>query len=243
MSSAAASPGTSASNGPTPLVAQGDWIKNLVHLAKTAELKKHALTLQLQTAHILSAHASLDQKNRQIQDLKEQRNRLESERLRLLNCLREVNEDRDKADLLEVTLNKECSDLHTKIQTIADGDYATAKSDVDRLRQELGQPPLPSLQATIEEKSQQFLKDLRTQSDSLNAPSKRSAEDLGTEGQPTGKRPRGRPKGSKTKPKPTPATPAAAGTSTPTAGKATAATPAPQAGAGGGSGDTAPPAA
>lgn len=37
MSSAAASPGTSSSS--TPLVAQGDWIKNLVHLAKTAELK------------------------------------------------------------------------------------------------------------------------------------------------------------------------------------------------------------
>lgn len=40
MSSAAApSLGTSSSNGPSPLVAQGDWIKNLVHLAKTAELK------------------------------------------------------------------------------------------------------------------------------------------------------------------------------------------------------------
>ncbi|KAH8099609.1 hypothetical protein BXZ70DRAFT_1009010 [Cristinia sonorae] len=237
MSAAAAS--SSSSNGTqqqqTPLVAQGDWIKNLVHLAKTAELKKHALTLQLQTAHILSAHASLDQKNKQIQDLKEQKNsadrtpsRLESERLRLLNCLREVNEDRDKADLLEVTLNKEsvlsrlrpgtfdpwltypmfrrarsrCSQLQATIQVITDGEYATAKADVDRLRQELGQPPMPSLQATIEEKSQQYLKDLRLQAEAMNAPAKRPAEDPGpSEGQPTGKRPRGRPKGSKTKPK------------------------------------------
>lgn len=79
-----------------PLVATGDWTKNLVHLAKTAELKygpntsiepegividlflrrKHALTLQLHTAHILSAHESLEQKNKAIQDLKEQKNKL-----------------------------------------------------------------------------------------------------------------------------------------------------------------------
>jgi len=132
-----------------PLVATGDWTKDLVHLAKTAELKcvfiidvsffvarifnltdpligvqllqlieliitshlrKHALTLQLHTAHILSAHASLEQKGKVIQDLREQKNkcvvmkllvisrkfnffsnRLESERTRLLNCLREVS--------------------------------------------------------------------------------------------------------------------------------------------------------
>ncbi|THH28209.1 hypothetical protein EUX98_g5981 [Antrodiella citrinella] len=207
MSSAAAasSSGPPTANGNTPLVAQGDWIKNLVHLAKTAELKKHALTLQLHTAHILSAHASLDQKNKQIQDLKEQKNRLESERLRLLNCLREVNEDRDKADLLEVTLNKECSDLQTKIQVITDGEYAVAKADVDRLRQELGESPVPSLQATIEEKSQQYLKELRLQSEAINTPTKRSADELGSDGQPTVKRPRGRPKGSKTKAKQQPA--------------------------------------
>jgi hypothetical protein len=78
-----------------PLVATGDWTKNLVHLAKTAELKydrppverdeitigiffrrKHALTLQLHTAHILSAQESLEQKNKTIQDLKEQKNKL-----------------------------------------------------------------------------------------------------------------------------------------------------------------------
>lgn len=37
--------------------------------------RKYALTLQLQTAHILSAHATLDQKMRSIQDLKEQKNK------------------------------------------------------------------------------------------------------------------------------------------------------------------------
>lgn len=87
---------------PKPIVAQGhDWTKNLIQLAKTAELKyvvmpvrpdriislisallsyfarsrKHALTLQLHTAHILAAHASLDQKNKALQDIKEQKNR------------------------------------------------------------------------------------------------------------------------------------------------------------------------
>ncbi|CAL1705778.1 unnamed protein product [Somion occarium] len=200
----ASSSGASSSTHPTPLLAQGDWTKNLVHLAKTAELKKHALTLQLHTAHILSAHASLDQKNKAIQDLKEQKNRLESERARLLNCLREVNEDRDKADMLEVTLNKECADLHAKIQSITNGEYAAAKVDVDRLRQELGQPPLPGVQATIEEKSAQYLKELRLQAEQLaasTASAKRAAEEQPAESQPTGKRPRGRPKGSKTKPK------------------------------------------
>ncbi|KAJ2992869.1 hypothetical protein NUW54_g7833 [Trametes sanguinea] len=107
-------------------------------------LRKHALTLQLHTAHILSAHAALEQKNKAIQDLKEQKNKLESERQRLLNCLREVNEDRDKADIQEATLNKEVSELQHKIKTISEGDYASAKNDVDRLRQELGQPPLPT---------------------------------------------------------------------------------------------------
>ncbi|KAG6844003.1 hypothetical protein H0H87_010818 [Tephrocybe sp. NHM501043] len=84
----------------TPLVATGDWTKDLVHLAKTAELKKHALTLQLHTAHILSAHASLQEKSKVIQDIREQRNKLDSERTKLLNALREINEDRDKAGLL-----------------------------------------------------------------------------------------------------------------------------------------------
>jgi hypothetical protein len=37
--------------------------------------RKHALTLQLHTAHILSAHASLEQKAKGIQDLREQKNK------------------------------------------------------------------------------------------------------------------------------------------------------------------------
>jgi len=184
-----------------PLVTQGDWTKNLVQLAKTAELKKYALTLQLQTAHILSAHATLDQKMRSIQDLKEQKNKLDSERARLLNCLREVNEDRDKTDMMEAQLNNECADLRARIQQITDGEYANAKRDVDALRAELGQPPLPSLQATLEEKSQQYLQERRLGVDQI---SKRGTDEMlvdgangnGTQGM-IAKRPRGRPKGSK----------------------------------------------
>ncbi|EIN07134.1 hypothetical protein PUNSTDRAFT_40568, partial [Punctularia strigosozonata HHB-11173 SS5] len=186
------------SSGPhsqTPLVAAGDWTKNLVHLAKTAELKKHGLTLQMHTAHILSAHASLDQKNKALQDLKEQKNKLASERTRLLEALRQINEDRDKADMLEVTLNKECADLHNQIQTITDGDYAAAKRDVDQLRQELGQQPLPSLQQILEERSQQYLHE-RLQAGNNPRPKRTAAPPLNAEGQPV-KRPRGRPKGSK----------------------------------------------
>lgn len=48
-----------------------------------------------------------------------------------------------------------CADLRARIQQITDGEYANAKRDVDALRAELGQPPLPTLQATLEEKSQQ----------------------------------------------------------------------------------------
>lgn len=67
------------------------------------------MTLQLHTAHILSAHASLQEKSKTIQDVREQKNkyvecqrhsvskpdrfdRLESERTRLLNALREVSD-------------------------------------------------------------------------------------------------------------------------------------------------------
>ncbi|CDO70315.1 hypothetical protein BN946_scf184843.g4 [Trametes cinnabarina] len=214
---AAAQASTSSAAPPSgPLLAQGDWTKSLIQLAKTAELKKHALTLQLHTAHILSAHAALEQKNKAIQDLKEQKNKLESERQRLLNCLREVNEDRDKADIQEATLNKEVSELQHKIKTISEGEYAAAKNDVDRLRQELGQPPLPSLQTTLEEKSAEYLKALRLQAEAANAATgtKRAADDLGADPQPA-KRPRGRPKGSKSKPKSKPAS-----TPTPTTGAA-----------------------
>ncbi|KAJ6622139.1 hypothetical protein B0H10DRAFT_2214511 [Mycena sp. CBHHK59/15] len=141
-----ASASATTSTSTAPVVAKGNWTKDLVQLAKTAELKKHALTLQLHTAHILSAHASLEQKNRAVQDIREQKNKLESER---------VNEDRDKADLLESGIDRECTALRSKIATLSAGEYAAAKADVDRLRADLGQPPLPSLQSTLDEKGAQ----------------------------------------------------------------------------------------
>ncbi|KAJ4482874.1 hypothetical protein C8J55DRAFT_45529 [Lentinula edodes] len=155
-SSAGAGTGSTA-----PLVATGDWTRDLVHLAKTAELKKHALTLQLHTAHILSAHAALEQKSKSIQDVKEQRNKLESERTRLLTALRQVNEDRDKADLLEGDLERESTTLRHQILALSDGEYAVAKADVDRLRAELGQPALPSLQTMLDEKASTYLTERR----------------------------------------------------------------------------------
>ncbi|KAF8559855.1 hypothetical protein OG21DRAFT_1390418, partial [Imleria badia] len=174
---------------PPPLVATGDWAHELVQLAKTAELKKHSLTLQLHTAHIVSAHASLEQKDKAIQDLREQKNKLDSERTRLLNALAEINSDRDKVDHLS---DRRCAELRQQIAALQDGEYAAAKTEVDRLRQELGQAPLPPLQATLDEKTSQYLRDRRVNGE------KRSAGDVNQEA-PSGttKRPRGRPKGSK----------------------------------------------
>lgn len=48
---------------------------------------------------------------------------------------------------------RRANDLQVKIKAISECEYAVAKQDVDRLRQELGQPALPSLQSTLEEKS------------------------------------------------------------------------------------------
>ncbi|KAF8912245.1 hypothetical protein CPB84DRAFT_1722685 [Gymnopilus junonius] len=220
-----ASASGSGPNSSAPLIARGDWTKDLVHLAKTAELKKHALTLQLHTAHILSAHATLEQKGKTIQDLREQKNKLESERTRLLNALREVNEDRDKVDLMESTLEKECRETRNKIAQLTETDYAIAKRDVDRLRAELGQPPMPSLQSTLEEKTAQYLNERRLSGNDAQSAStpggsasgatgptsnKRSAPPNNGNGSGTpghdgngqaSKRPRGRPKGSKNKSK------------------------------------------
>ncbi|KAF8624110.1 hypothetical protein AX15_006021 [Amanita polypyramis BW_CC] len=196
----------SLTNGATPhsgpLVATGDWTKDLIQLAKTAELKKHALTLQLHTAHIMSAHTTLEQKSRTIQDIREQKNKLDSERARLLNSLREINEDRDKADMMEASINKECEELRRKIEQLADGEYMSVKRDVDRLRQELGQPPLPSLQAALEEKKVQYLNERRMNGNDCSMASfKRAGLDASVDLLPTGKRPRGRPKGSKNRAK------------------------------------------
>ncbi|KAH6894905.1 hypothetical protein BKA70DRAFT_1319034 [Coprinopsis sp. MPI-PUGE-AT-0042] len=182
------------------IVASGDWTKDLVQLAKQAELKKHALTLQLHTAHILSAHATLDAKSRAIQDVREQKNKLDSERARLLKCLQDVNADRDRADLTEATLSYECTALRSKITQLSEGEYAIAKGDVDRLRADLGEEALPSLERVLEERSAQYLNDRRLNGQNDDDPStgfKRSAPD--GQGGPEMKRSRGRPKGSKNK--------------------------------------------
>ena len=55
----------------------------------------------------------------------------------------------------EVSPFSRVDELQSKIKGLSEGEYAVAKQDVDRLRKELGQPPLPSLQATIEDKSAQ----------------------------------------------------------------------------------------
>ncbi|KAF8607623.1 hypothetical protein BDV93DRAFT_519652 [Ceratobasidium sp. AG-I] len=139
----------------SPVVAQpgSDWAKDLIRLARSSELKKHSLTLQLHTAHILSAHSSLEQRNKKLEDVRSEKNWLESERARLLDCLREVNEDREKVDLSESALLKEVTEFKNQIKAITDGEYGAAKKEVDAIRAELEMPPLPSLQATLEEKS------------------------------------------------------------------------------------------
>ncbi|KAG8747527.1 hypothetical protein FRC10_000663 [Ceratobasidium sp. 414] len=139
----------------SPVIAQpgSDWAKDLVRLARNAELKKHSLTLQLHTAHILSAHSSLEQRNAKLESIRAEKTWLESERARLLDCLRQVNEDREKVDLSESAVLKEINEFKSQIKTITEGEYGAAKKEVDTIRSELGMPPLPSLQDTLEEKS------------------------------------------------------------------------------------------
>jgi len=59
------------------------------------------------------------------------------------------------ADVLIHVYVPRCSDLRFKIQTITDGEYAIAKRDVEQLRAELGQAPLPNLQETLEERKRE----------------------------------------------------------------------------------------
>lgn len=56
-----------------------------------------------------------------------------------------------------MSMTYRCTALKQKIQTITDGEYSTAKREVDALRAELGQPPVPSLQQTLEEKSSAYV--------------------------------------------------------------------------------------
>ncbi|KAG9127589.1 hypothetical protein FRC07_011907 [Ceratobasidium sp. 392] len=139
----------------SPVIAQpgSDWAKDLIRLARNAELKKHSLTLQLHTAHILSAHSSLEQRNTRLESVRAEKNWLESERARLLDCLRQVNEDREKVDLSESAILKEINEFKSQIKITTEGEYGAAKKEVDIIRAELGMPPLPSLQTTLEEKS------------------------------------------------------------------------------------------
>lgn len=87
----------------------------------------------------------------------------------MLDCLRQVNEDREKVcgspltgsgiytypkvDLSESAILKEINEFKNQIKTITDGEYEAAKKEVDAIRLELGMPPLRSLEATLEEKS------------------------------------------------------------------------------------------
>ena len=54
-------------------------------------------------------------------------------------------------------VSRRINGLNDKVKHLTDGEYAAAKSDVDRLREELGHPPLPSLQALLEEKTSTYV--------------------------------------------------------------------------------------
>ncbi|KAF8315249.1 hypothetical protein DL93DRAFT_2166939 [Clavulina sp. PMI_390] len=121
-------------------------------LGKTAELKKHTTELQLQTAYIIAAQHSLDVRNSALQDVREQKNWLESERLSLMKQLELVNDDNNRAMALEARMQRECDDLSAQVRKLTDGEYAAAKAQVDTLRAELQMPPTRSLQAIFDEK-------------------------------------------------------------------------------------------
>ena len=48
-----------------------------------------------------------------------------------------------------------CTTLRQQIAALTEGEYANAKREVDAIRAELGQAPLPTLQNTIDEKTSQ----------------------------------------------------------------------------------------
>lgn len=53
------------------------------------------------------------------------------------------------------TIRDRCAELRQQIAALQEGEYSIAKRDVDRLRAELGQPSLPPLQTTLDEKTSQ----------------------------------------------------------------------------------------
>ncbi|KZT53488.1 hypothetical protein CALCODRAFT_528915 [Calocera cornea HHB12733] len=150
------------SQGPIVAAPGTDWSQQLIKLAKTAELKKHTLALQIHTADIVNAQASLEEKQKALQDVRSEKNWLESERERLLEALKEVNLDRERVDLAEANLTREYVHPHANtITSVTDGAYAQSRSTVDVLRQELELPPLPSLQDTLNEKAAIILEEKR----------------------------------------------------------------------------------
>jgi len=101
-------------------------------------------------------------------------------------------------------MNARCEELRVKIQGITDSDYSASKREVDRLRQELGQEPLPNLQHMLEEKSAAYLKGRRL--DAGDAKKRAAGTPRPEDGSDSpAKRPRGRPKGSRNKPSAGPA--------------------------------------
>ncbi|KZP01071.1 hypothetical protein CALVIDRAFT_121942 [Calocera viscosa TUFC12733] len=149
------------SQGPIVAAPGTDWSQQLIKLAKTAELKKHTLALQIHTADIVNAQASLEEKQKALQDVRSEKNWLESERERLLEALKEVNLDRERVDLAEANLTRDIQKDQTTITTVTDGPYAQSRATVDVLRQELDLPPLPSLQDTLNEKAASILEEKR----------------------------------------------------------------------------------
>jgi len=210
------------SQGPIVAAPGTDWSQQLIKLAKTAELKKHTLALQIHTADIVNAQASLEEKQKALQDVRSEKNWLESERERLLEALKEVNLDRERVDLAEANLSRSIQEYQTTITTVTDGDYARSRGTVDILRHELDLPPLPSLQDTLNEKAAIILEEKRraaqpqqptSQTRKRGRPPKRQSDHVpgtgemsfdgvldgvnGEGGEGPAKRPRGRPRKSK----------------------------------------------
>jgi len=125
----------------------------------------------------------------------------------------------DRISLIAAPLS--CEEIQNQISLITEGEYIVAKQRVDELRQQLGQPPIPTLQSIIDERTAAYLTERR-----LKGPSSLTFTVTGSErgsplerpaseptltsatnqrdpesGEPPAKRPRGRPKGSKNKPK------------------------------------------
>ena len=110
--------------------------------------------------------------------------------------------DRDQTDLAQATLDRECDALRAKIKVLSEGEYAIAKNDVDRLRADLGEEPLQSLQQTLDERSAAYLEErIRQRTERENAAAAATAQKRPSESTQDGqsKRPRGRPKGSRNK--------------------------------------------